>query len=75
MTDQPRLGISVKGTASLVVAVATVLALLIFLPAYRIFFAISLAIAAVVVAILYFWHKLHPVRAEDVEDKRPLKLR
>jgi len=64
-----------KGSAALIVAVATVAALLIFLPAYRIFFAISLGIALIVVAILYFWHKLRPVRPEDVEDKHPLKLK
>jgi CDP-diglyceride synthetase len=63
-----------KGRATLTVAIATVVALLVFLPAYRIFFAISVAIAVIVAVILYFWHKLRPVRAEDVEDKRPLKL-
>ena len=63
-----------KGSAALVVAVGTVVLLLLFLPAYRLFFAISLGIAVVVVVILYFWHKLRPVRPEDVEDKRPLKL-
>ena len=64
-----------KGSAALIVAAATVIALLVFLPAYRIFFAISLGIALIVVAILYFWHKLRPVRPEDVEDKHPLKLK
>ena len=62
---------SLKGSASLIVAVATVVALLILLPADRFFFAISLGIAAVVVVILYFWHKL---RLDDTDDKRPLKL-
>jgi len=64
-----------KGAAALVVAIGTVVALLIFLPAYRVFFAISLGIAAIVVVILYFWHKLRPIRPDDVEDKRPLKLK
>jgi hypothetical protein len=63
-----------KGSAALFVAVGTVLALLILLPAYRIFFAISLGIAIIVAVILYFWHKLRPVRIDDFEDKRPLKL-
>ena len=67
--------VSVKGSAALVVAIGTVVALLILLPAYRVFFAISLGIAIIVAAILYFWHKLRPVRLEDVEDKRPLKLK
>jgi hypothetical protein len=63
-----------KGSASLIVALATVVALLVLLPAYRIFFAISLGIAAVVVVILSIWHKLRPVRLDDPDDKRPLKL-
>jgi undecaprenyl pyrophosphate phosphatase UppP len=63
-----------KGSAALIVALGTVAVLLVMLPAYRLFFAISLGIAIIVAVILYFWHKLRPVRAEDVEDKRPFKL-
>jgi len=74
MAEPPRLRFSLKGSASLIVAVATVVALLILLPAYRIFFAISLGIAAVVVVVLYFWHKFRPIRLDDHDDKRPLKL-
>ena len=66
---------SSKGRFALIVAIGTVVALLIFLPAYRIFFAISLGIGIVVATILYFWHKLRPVRPEDIDDKRPLNLR
>jgi hypothetical protein len=65
---------SVQGSAALLVAIGTVVALLILLPAYRIFFAISLGIAIIVAAILYLWHKFRPVRLEDTDDKRPLKL-
>ena len=50
------------------------LGLLVGFPAYRWFFAISLGIGVVVALILFLWHRLRPVRAEDVEDKRPLKL-
>jgi len=74
MAGHSQLRFSVKGSAALVVAIGTVVALLILLPAYRIFFAISLGIAIIVAVILYFWHKLRPVRIDDVEDKRPLKL-
>jgi hypothetical protein len=74
MASHPESGSWKKGTAGLIVAIATVVALLVLLPAYRIFFAISLGIAIVVAVILYFWHKLRPIRPEDVEDKRPLKL-
>lgn len=74
MAARPQFGLSIKGSAALLVAVGTVVALLILLPAYRIFFAISLGIAIVVAVILYFWHKLHPVRIDEVDDKRPLNL-
>ncbi len=53
---------------------AVVLILLIWLPAYRWFFLISVGIGLVVAAILYFWHKFKPVREEDIEPKRPLGL-
>jgi fatty acid desaturase len=68
------LGTSLKGKTGLIVAIAVVVGLLIGFPAYRWFFAISLAIGVFVAAILFLWHKLRPVRVEDVEDKRPLKL-
>ena len=64
-----------KGSAALFVAIGTVVALLILLPAYRVFFAISVVIAIIVAAILYFWHKLRPVRIDDVDTKHPLNLR
>jgi MFS family permease len=68
------LGTSFKGKAGLMVAIAVVVGLLIGFPAYRWFFLISLGIGIVFAAVLFLWHKLRPVRAEDVEDKRPLKL-
>jgi hypothetical protein len=64
----------VKGKAGLFVAIGVVIGLLIGFPAYRWFLAISVGIGVLVAAILFLWHKLRPVRAEDVEDKRPLKL-
>ena len=63
-----------RGVAGLLVAVGVVLILLIALPAYRWFFLISVAIGIVVAAILYFWHKLKPVKEVDVHNKRPLGL-
>ncbi|HZP64395.1 MAG TPA: hypothetical protein VFB28_13350 [Terriglobales bacterium] len=63
-----------KGAAGLVIAVGVVVGLLIAFPAYRWFFAISVGIGIGVALILFLWHKLRPVREEDIENKRPLGL-
>ncbi len=63
-----------RGGASLIIAAALVIILLVWLPAYRWFFLGSLGIGVVVAAILYFWNQYKPVRPEDVENKRPLGL-
>jgi cadmium resistance protein CadD (predicted permease) len=63
-----------RGSVSLIVAAALVFILLIWLPAYRWFFLGSLGIGVVVAAILYLWNRYKPVKAEDVENKRPLGL-
>ncbi len=68
------LGGSFKGRTGLLVAIGVVVGLLIAFPAYRWFFVTSIGIGVVVAAILFLWHKMHPVRPDDVEDKRPLKL-
>ncbi len=65
---------SFKGPIGLIVAVATVAVVLIAFPAYRWFFLISLGIGLMVAAILFLWHKLRPIREEDVENKHPLGL-
>lgn len=69
---QPRSSFS--GVTGLIVAVAVVAILLIAFPAYRWFFLISLGIGLVVAAILFLWHRLRPIRDEDVENKHPLGL-
>lgn len=63
-----------KGTAGLLVAVAVVAVLLIGLPAYRWFFFISSGVGIIVASILHLWNKYRPVKADDVENKRPLGL-
>ncbi len=63
-----------KGGAGLTIALAAVAALLIGFPAYRWFFLISVGIGVVVAGILYFWHRLRPVKEEDLDHKRPLGL-
>jgi MFS family permease len=69
-----RSGFSLKGSAGLIVAVVVVAILLIALPAYRWFFLISVLIGLVIAGGLALWHKLHPLKEEDIENKRPLGL-
>jgi hypothetical protein len=69
-----RSGFSLKGSAGLIVAIAVVAILLIALPAYRLFFLISVLIGLVIAGGLTLWHKLHPIEEQDVEPKRPLGL-
>ena len=66
--------IPVRGSAALLTAIAIVAATLIFLPAYRLFFAISFGIGIVIAAGIHFWHKLRPVSEKDIHNKRPLGL-
>jgi len=72
--DEPKRGFSLKGTAGLLIAVGAVAAVLIAWPAYRVFFLISVAIGVAVAGGLFLWHKLRPIRDEDVENKKPLGL-
>ena len=69
-----RVGFSLKGSAGLIVAVAVVAILLIALPAYRLFFVISVLIGLVIAGALTLWYKLHPIKGQDVHPKRPLGL-
>jgi len=71
-TPEPRS--LLKGAAGLIIAVLVVVVLLIALPAYRYFFLISLGIGVVVAGVLYLWHKLRPLKEEDIENKKPLGL-
>ena len=66
--------IPIRGTAALIVAAAIVVATAIWLPAYRWFLLISIGVALLVALGLRLWHKLRPVKDEDVENKRPLGL-
>jgi hypothetical protein len=66
--------IPIRGTAALITALVIIAITLIWLPAYRIFFAISIGIGVVVAGGLFLWHRLRPVREEDVNHKRPLGL-
>jgi len=70
----PQMTIHVKGTTGLIVAALIIIAVLIFFPAYRVFFAISVGIGVIVAAILYLRNKYRPIKDEDVDNKRPLGL-
>jgi MFS family permease len=69
---QPRTSFS--GSSGLIVAAVVVAIVLIAFPAYRWFFLISVGIGLVVAGVLFLWHKLRPIRDEDVENKKPLGL-
>ncbi|MBZ5653960.1 MAG: hypothetical protein LAO56_01640 [Acidobacteriia bacterium] len=69
-----RFRFGVTGSAGLIVAIAVVAILLIALPAYRLFFVISVLIGIVIAGGLALWHKFHPLKEEDLENKRPLGL-
>lgn len=66
--------IPVRGTAALLTAIAIVIATLIWLPAYRLFFGISLGIGVLIAAGIHFWHKFRPLREEEIHNKSPLGL-
>jgi uncharacterized membrane protein YesL len=68
------LRVSMKGTTSLLVAAVVVAVVLIFLPAYRLFFGISVLIGIVVAGILFLRNKYFPVKQEEIDNKRPLGL-
>ena len=74
LAPEPRFKFGIKGSAGLIVAIAVVAILLIALPAYRIFFLISVLIGLVIAGGLALWHKLRPLKEEDIENKRPLGL-
>jgi hypothetical protein len=66
--------IPIRGTAALLIAAAIVAATAIWLPPYRWFLFISIGIGVAVAGALYLWHRLRPVKDDDVENKRPLGL-
>lgn len=63
-----------QGKAGLLLTILVVAILLIGLPAYRWFFLISVGIGLVIAGGLTLWHKLKPLKEEDVVKKRPLGL-
>jgi hypothetical protein len=75
MASGNRLGSLFPGRTGLIAAILVVLVLLIGLPAYRLFFAVSLLLGFGIAGILHLWHKHKPVKETDVhDDKHPLGL-
>jgi hypothetical protein len=63
------------GRSGLIAAVAVVAVLLIGLPAYRVFFLVSVVLGLAIFGLLQLWYKYKPVKSEDVHDnKHPLGL-
>jgi len=62
-----------RGIVGLVAVAIAIAVIVIMLPAARWFFLISVAVGVIVAGGLHLWHRLHPLKEEDV-DKRPLKL-
>jgi len=63
------------GRSGLIAVVAVVAVLLIGLPAYRVFFLISVLLGLAIFGGLQLWYKYWPVKSEDVhDDKHPLGL-
>jgi hypothetical protein len=75
MASGNRLGSMFPGRTGLIAAIAVVAVLLIGLPAYRVFFGISVLLGLAIFVILQLWYKYKPVRETDVhDDKHPLGL-
>ena len=66
--------IPIRGTMAVLAAAMVVGVAMLWLPAYRLFFLISLGIGILVARILALRNKFFPVREKDIENKRPLGL-
>ena len=74
MNPEPQERSYVRGAAGLIAVLAVVVILLLWLPAYRWFLLISAGIGVLVAGALYTWNRFHPVKEEDLDNKRPLGL-
>jgi uncharacterized membrane protein YqjE len=75
MASKGRLGSLFPGRSGLFAAILVVAVLLIGLPAYRLFFAVSVLLGLAIAGILHLWHRYKPVKETEVhDDKHPLGL-
>jgi hypothetical protein len=65
---------SIRGRTGLLAAAVIVTVLLVSFPAYRVFFLLSLGIGILIAGGLYLYHRVRPLKEEDIENKRPLGL-
>jgi len=72
--DTPSARIYSKGKVSLVIAIFVVAVVLIFFPAYRLFFTVSVGLGLVFACIIYLRNKYSPVKEPEIDNKRPLGL-
>jgi MFS family permease len=63
-----------QGASGLVITLLIVGILLIALPAYRWFFLVSVLLGLAIAGLLLLWHKLRPIKEDDVNHRRPLGL-
>lgn len=63
-----------RGSIGLIIAIAVVVIVCIAFPAYRWFILISIGIGVMAAGILSLWHRLRPLKEDDIENKRPLGL-
>jgi hypothetical protein len=72
--ETPSARIYSKGKVSLGIAIFVVAIVLIFFPAYRLFFAVSIALGLVFAAIIYLRNKYSPVKEPEIDNNWPLGL-
>ena len=65
--------ISLRHRRLLIIVVLVVL-VSIWVPAYRLFLLLSIVIGVMIAGGLYLWHKYRPLKEEEVQNKRPLRL-
>ena len=75
MASRNRLAGLFPGKSGLIAAILVVVVLLIGLPAYRLFFLVSVLLGVGIAGVLHLWHRYKPVRDADVHDhEHPLGL-
>jgi hypothetical protein len=72
--SRPRPSFGLEGSSALFVAAAVVVIPLLIALRYRLFFLVSVLIGLMIAGGLALWHRLHPIKDLEVQNKRPLGL-